>query len=158
MYRSNYLSKLAIILAFAFVLMFTIPPLFQALAPKPIVNVDLSIKKDRFRISENGIITASLENKDENEGHAIDLRFVTHSSVHIYLGDEELMKETTDSGNYTYSILLTPSQEVKQPFKIKVFELPVGFAEQKFYIAMELCIDNEMENNRTKEITFTVER
>lgn len=86
------------------------------------------------------------------------MRLVTHSSVHIYLGDEELIKETTDSGNYTYSIFLTPSQEVKQPFNIRVFEIPIGFAEQKFYITMEVYIDNEMENSLTKEITFTVER
>ena len=47
---------------------------------------------------------------------------------------------------------------MQQPFEVKTTGLPVGIAEQKFSITVEVFIDGIPKDNLQQEVRFTVEK
>lgn len=156
MYKETGSRVMMVVIMLVSVLAITIlvsNPLSQS---EPIVSLTSSLNRDRFKTSENAILTLHLENHNESGVHIVRFRFVTDPLVKMCIGNSELTKETTESGNYTYCIILQPLQKTDQPFVVVVPRLPIGRPELKFSITIEAYIYNQLKHNQ--EVIFTVEK
>ena len=127
-------------------------------ASHPTVTFDVSINPQTFKTSQAATLSASFENLDQDNQHALSLRLIANWRVHLFIGSDELTKEVADSGNYTYSFVLQPGQKIQQPFNVKVSELETGIPSQPLSITVEVFIDNQLESSLTKEVKFTAEK
>jgi len=125
---------------------------------RTIVSIETNINPQSFKTSQKAFLSVKLENYDQENAHNVRLYFITHEFVGIFLGLDELAKGNLGSGNYTYDLILQPGQKVEQPFTVKVTSLPVGIAEQKFSITVEVLIDGILQDNLQREVKFTVEK
>lgn len=135
---------------------FSIGQFGESLTPKPVVDAKLTTNRDKFKTTESAIMTLYLKNNEDTNGHAVRLKFITNPLVHVYLGSNELAKQ--DNYTYTYNTSVAPSQKMEQPLVITMPSLPIGIAEQRFSITMEVYLDNSQENSVTQEIRFSVEK
>lgn len=149
----NGFIQIIVVLAIALIVFLVLLLIFPK--SQPIIGVETNINPQKFKTTQQSVLTLSLTNNDQTNAHTVELRFVTNYLVHIYIGASELAHQESGSGNYTYNTTLQPAQKTEQPFIVKVTGLPIGIASQEFSITVEVYVDARL--TTTQKVRFTVE-
>lgn len=124
--------------------------------PQPLIEMGVSITPAEFNTSQQSDLTLTIKSNDRENPHNIEVKFTTFPLVHLLIGASELIQTIPDSGNYSISILMQPSEKTEQPFVVRVPELQAGVASQKLSMKVDAIADGNIVS--TQKIEFTVDQ